>query len=331
MLVVKRPDMFGFRNPGDLRLPIEQVIRGGESDCRNRILHQMFLLIGLGERGGSGIPKIYKGWKSQHWRPPALYEKDEPEQTLLELRMLDLLPEPVLVELRERFGERFDTLTHGERLILATTAIEQVVNHARLAEISDLHPHDLSGCLARLERDGFLQAVGQSRGKVYHLPGAALISPEQVFPYSSSFGYSDASSGHSGSSSGYNDTRTGDSSESNRDGLGCLLSDLLDAPIVDDLDVLSPVLRADLERMAEAPRNKARLEPEVMEAVILEICKDRYITLNVLAKLVSRNPDTLRKTYMDSLVKSHKIRRAFPGTPTHEKQSYRSVFGDNSE
>ena len=51
VLVVKRPDMFGFRNPGGLRLPLEQVIRGGESDCRNRILHQMFLLIGLGERG----------------------------------------------------------------------------------------------------------------------------------------------------------------------------------------------------------------------------------------------------------------------------------------
>ena len=48
VLVVKRPDMFGFRNPGSLRLPVEQVIRGGESDCCNRILHQMFLLIGLG-------------------------------------------------------------------------------------------------------------------------------------------------------------------------------------------------------------------------------------------------------------------------------------------
>lgn len=52
VLVVKRPNMFGFRNPGGLRLPVEQVIRGGESDCRNRTLHQMFLLIGLGERGG---------------------------------------------------------------------------------------------------------------------------------------------------------------------------------------------------------------------------------------------------------------------------------------
>jgi ATP-dependent DNA helicase RecG len=31
VLVVKRPDMFGFRNPGGLRLPIEQVIRGAKA------------------------------------------------------------------------------------------------------------------------------------------------------------------------------------------------------------------------------------------------------------------------------------------------------------
>jgi len=46
LLVVKRPDMFGFRNPGGLRLPLSQVLAGGESDCRNRLMHQMFLMIG---------------------------------------------------------------------------------------------------------------------------------------------------------------------------------------------------------------------------------------------------------------------------------------------
>ena len=137
---------------------------------------------------------------------------------------------------------------------------------------------------------------------MYHLPGATPTSPEQVFPDSSSFGYSDVSSG-------YNDSGSGDNSDTNRDDLGYLLSDYLDAPIVDDLDLLSPILRADLERMAEVPRNKPRLKQEVMEAVILKICKDRYITLNVLAKLTSRKSDTLRKNYLDNLVKSNQIRR----------------------
>lgn len=181
VLVVKRPDLFGFRNPGGLRLPLEQVLQGGISDCRNRLMHQMFLLIGLGERGGSGVPKIYSGWRSQHWRPPALYEKPEPEQTLLELRMLDLLPEGVVEQLRERFGVRFESLEHTARLILATAAIERVVSHNRLLEICDTHAHDLSQLLARLVREGFLVPDGRSRGMIYHLPGEQLPTPEQVF------------------------------------------------------------------------------------------------------------------------------------------------------
>src|SRR3546814_8909237 len=78
----------------------------------------MFLLIGLGERGGSGVPKIYSGWRSQQWRPPSLYDKDEPEQTLLELHMIDLLPAGVTDHLRKRFGAKFNALEHTARLIL---------------------------------------------------------------------------------------------------------------------------------------------------------------------------------------------------------------------
>ena len=46
-----------------MRVPVEQALQGGESDCRNRTLHQMFLMINLGERAGSGLPKIRQGWE----------------------------------------------------------------------------------------------------------------------------------------------------------------------------------------------------------------------------------------------------------------------------
>ena len=46
-----------------MRVPVETALQGGESDCRNRTLHQMFLMIGLGERAGSGLPKIRQGWE----------------------------------------------------------------------------------------------------------------------------------------------------------------------------------------------------------------------------------------------------------------------------
>lgn len=340
VLVVKRPDMFGFRNPGGLRLPLEQVIRGGESDCRNRILHQMFLLIGLGERGGSGMPKIYSGWRSSHWRQPLLREKDYPEQTLLELHMLDLLPPAVLAALRERFGESFDQVDSLGRMILATAMIEGVVNHARMAEICADHPHDLSLALARLERDGMLLSQGQSRGKVYHLPGAAPVSPEQVFPAAFSSGSNGASYGSNFPSSGSNAPSSGSYQEnslvqpamasgegsgdiSHRDEHGCLLSPLLDAPILDDLGAVSESLLADLLARAALPRAKARLKREAMTEVILAVCEGRYVRLSVLAELLNRDSDGLRKGHLDALVKEQRIRRAFPGTPTHELQSYK--------
>jgi hypothetical protein len=351
VLVVKRPDMFGFRNPGLLRLPLEQVIRGGESDCRNRILHQMFLLIGLGERGGSGMPKIYSGWQSRHWRQPLLREKDQPEQTLLELHMLDLLPPAVLEALHDRFGESFDQVDSLGRMILATAMIEGVVNHARMTEICADHPHDLSQALARLERDGMLLSQGQSRGKVYHLPGAAPVSPEQVFPAAFSSGSSSASSGSNAASSGSSAASSGSTAAdskcspgetgpqtvvvvaesgadgSSRDEHGCLLSPYLDAPILDDLAALSESLQIELLERAALPRAKARLERQAMVDVILAVCEGRYVRLSVLAELLNRDPDGLRKGYLDALVKEHRIRRAFPGTPTHELQSYKKSDG----
>lgn len=333
VLVVKRPDMFGFRNPGGLRLPVEQILRGGESDCRNRILHQMFLLIGLGERGGSGVPKIYSGWKSQHWRAPALEEKFEPEQTLLMLFMADLLPEEVVDALRVRFGKQFDALDYQERLVVATAAMERVVSHTRLFEICGAHAHDLSLLLARLVRQGFLQSSGKSRGTVYFLPGETLPTPEQVFmgpsmlvgdasSIRSTSEYSKAGSEHMVKCFEYMAPDAGD-----RDTLGRMITPHLDAPVIDDLELLAPAYRTRLQELAQEPCQKEKLSRSRMEKVILSLCADQFITLSVLSQLVCRNPDGLRQQYLAPMVRTGMMTLAFPTKPTHEKQAYRAVAG----
>jgi hypothetical protein len=88
---------------------------------------------------------------------------------------------------------------------------------------------------------------------------------------------------------------------------------------------LSPALHDELLRLAALPRTKARLDKDLMTDVILTICEGRYVRLSVLAALLQRDADGLRKGYLDALVKSQRIRRAFPGTPTHEMQSYRTA------
>jgi ATP-dependent DNA helicase RecG len=65
ILVTKHPKGFSFRNPGTLRVPADIALEGGTSDCRNQTLQQMFLMIGLGERAGSGLTKIIHGWKNE--------------------------------------------------------------------------------------------------------------------------------------------------------------------------------------------------------------------------------------------------------------------------
>ena len=334
VLVVKRPDMFGFRNPGGLRLPIEQVIRGGESDCRNRILHQMFLLIGLGERGGSGMPRIYGGWRSQHWRPPLLSEKAEPEQTLLALHMADLLPDEVVQALRARWGARFEALDAYSRLILATAAMERTVSHSRLLELCDAHSHDLSVLLARLVRQGMLVSDGRARGTVYYLAGAALPTPEDVFSgpllpaegIASTIDSADSLPGrlpvggseHSQPSSEYSKAR-----QDLRDAEGRLLSPLLDRPVLDDLGVLAPGFLAQLQALA-APARSGRLGMDQMQAVICAVCEGHYVTRAVLARLLDRSPDALRQTHISPMVRSGMLQLAFPSKPTHEQQAYKT-------
>lgn len=334
VLVVKRPDMLGFRNPGDMRVTLEQAMSGGESDCRNRIMHQMFLMIGLGERAGSGIPKIYSGWDWRHWRSPSLYEKDDPSQTLLELRMLELLPDGVLEQLEQMFGERFTCLERLERLILATAATEQVVSHARMVSITTEHSHDITIALQSLVRQGLLQVNGQGRGAMYYLPGHSLPTPEQIFgnivlsnqdsAYEGTVlskyleSYSEHLPGYSEHLENYSE-HLGSRSE---DKYGRLVHPDLNAPIVHDLRKLSSELRLNLEKIADEPRTKGRIAKGKMRHVVLKLCQGHYVTRNCLAELVNRDPDALRQQYIKSLVEEHLLEQAFPQSPNDTRQAY---------
>lgn len=290
--------------------------QGGEPDCRNRTLHKMFRFVGVGEQAGTGIPKILHGWQLQHWSPPKLYDTPAPyNQTLLELRMIDLFPDEVIASLKARWGARFDRLAYLERVALALAASEGTVNHARLRAVTAEHPVDLSKTLQHLTQDGLLESTG-GRGAVYHLPGEALPMPEDVFGPPPRI--SAPSSPNLASSS---PNLTG-----KRDADGCLMTEQLHLPVIDDLAALSPRLRASLETMAIEPRSRRKVDREVLTQVLLRICAGRFVTLRCLAELAQRRPETLRDQYLTGLVRERKLALAFPTIPTHERQAYSSTL-----
>ena len=301
VLVVKRPDMFGFRNPGLMRVPQEVAIQGGESDCRNRLIHQMFRYIGLGEQAGSGIPKIYQGWNSQHWRLPLLYEKEVPnEQTLLELHTLSLVPDQTVEYLRSSLGAVFDTLTREERLILITAQIEKTVDHGRVISMLDIHPHDLTKLFSGLTEKGLLNQEGTGRGTIYFRPEARFDDTWQEFL--------GTDTGFSSEGLGVSDRGLGVSSE----GLG--VSDK-------GLGVRSRGWR-DLEAIAAPIAAKKRAPKAEVERVLLNLCSDQPLTLEQLTKLLKRSADGLRKDYLQPLIKAKKLRYRYPTIPNHPEQAY---------
>lgn len=51
IVVEKFPSIFEFANPGTLLVSFEQLLRGNVSECRNKALQTMFMLIGAGGAG----------------------------------------------------------------------------------------------------------------------------------------------------------------------------------------------------------------------------------------------------------------------------------------
>lgn len=293
IFVVKRPDMFGFRNPGNMRVPIEGAVIGGSSDCRNRAIQNMFRYVGLGENAGSGLPKIFDGWSSQHWRKPLLKEKTEPsEQTLLELHTLSLVPTKVLSDLREQIGsDCFDSLTENERLVLVTAHIERTIDHARMMSVLNIHPRDLSALLSNLVEKKLIYQEGNGRGTVYFLAEARLDDAYRELESSVTIKDPDPKSGPLMSS----------------------------GPLEDQLLFL-----------AKPIAEKKKAAPAEVQSVILTLCSVRSLRLEELEELLNRSGESLRKKHLQHLIKERQLKLKYPTKPNHPSQAYITA-GSNAD
>lgn len=306
VLVVKRPDMFGFRNPGTMRVPIEIALQGGEPDCRNRLLAQMFRYIKFGEQAGSGLPNILDGWKSQHWKVPLLHEASQPyEQTLLELRMIDLYPQEVVTELRKNFGDKFSKLSELERTITITIYSDFYLSHQQLCSQTSAHTREVTLALVKLERAGIISSSGEHRGKVYHKPNVVIPTPDN----------------ESGQFLAENIFVL---NPSNNSGLleGQELGPEQGPELGPDLELAESEWK-ELEIVAEPVKNNSRnVGKKAVKEVIIQLCKGRFIGLTNLSLLLEMKPDTLRKNYLNPLVTSQQLRLAYPTRRNHPKQAY---------
>lgn len=318
ILVVKRPDLFGFRNPGLMRIPKVEAIRGGVSDCRNRNLQKMFQLIGLGEQAGSGFPKIYRNWRLQHWREPVLEERLESNQTIFTMKMISLLPEDAIEELKVLFGDSFNDLDDVERVALVTAFCEGCVNHSRMKELTKEHPHDITLSLHGMVEKGFLVSEGVGRGTFYYLPGKHPMKDEMFgvggmcLPKGSRQLTLDRGGLDRG---GFSRAGFG------RIGFGRVVHSEHSSEHLNDSSEHSDTLL----RIAEPVRSVKKAPKELVESTILQLCQGRYLTLEELSSILSRNKDSLRINYISPMLKDGRIEQLYKNVTTHPNQKYRAV------
>lgn len=318
-LVVKRPDLFGFRNPGLMRLPLDEAIRGGTSDGRNKRLQNMFQMAGLGERAGSGIPKIWRSWKQEHWRLPLLKEHLDPDRITLELRMVSLLPDGALADLQERFGTRLETLTATQKLALATVSVERFVTHSRLKSMCTDHSSDISKALSGLVKEGYLESAGVAKGTYYFFVGE---QPEDMEDYEPSSVHNVDNSVHKGNSSEHKGPLKAEYGSMSAVYINQSPINRPSAVHVTAEDTSRNL--AQLYKIAEPVRAKKRAQPSEINDCILAICQHGYIPLRQLAEVMNRSQETLRVHYLKALIDSGKLSYRYPSSPNHPSQEYKT-------
>lgn len=169
IVVERHANRFEFSNPGSLLVSREQLLQGGTSECRNKSLQKMFQMLGAGDKAGSGIDKIRRGWASQYWQSPTLRETLKPDRVYLVLSTISILSSQTLEQLNRQFGAPLQQLNADEVQALVIAAQEQAITNQRLQESLPLHRVDIGLMLRGLVQKGMLVSSGTGRGTYYQL------------------------------------------------------------------------------------------------------------------------------------------------------------------
>lgn len=133
--VIKKSNGFEFSNPGILKLPLEDIYRGGNSKSRNPHMQTMLRMVGFGDNAGSGFPSILATWKEEGWVKPELIEDTALNQVTLYLKMIPEHGEQSAKKTAEKSAEMQETLlSERQKQILACMEQDVLYKTEEIAE-----------------------------------------------------------------------------------------------------------------------------------------------------------------------------------------------------
>ena len=170
--VEKQENCLKLSNPGNLKLPVSVIYKGGNSKARNPRMQNVLRMIGYGDNIGSGFPTILDAWKKENWRKPDLREDIILHQVDLDLWMVSLLPEECTAFMQSHFGSSYGSLSSHQQIILCTAYVEKQVTNSRLQPLLETHSVDVAKDLKILVDNGLLLRNNNGRWTTYEINGS---------------------------------------------------------------------------------------------------------------------------------------------------------------
>jgi len=172
-------DRIELANPGGLRVSLEYALAGGYSSPRNGTLIKMFGFLEIGERAGSGIPKIYFAWKNNGLATPVLKEDSTLGRTFLTLNVATSDKTSDISKTSDKPSDISKTSDKPSDISKTSNKKEYILNFAKkndTIKTSDLIDNlgvtsrQVNSILKELVDGGALVAEGKNKGRIYRLP-----------------------------------------------------------------------------------------------------------------------------------------------------------------
>ena len=306
IIVALEKQQFVISNPGTLLVSLDQYYEGGISECRNPSLQKMFMLIGRAEKSGSGVDKIMAGWDELHWSKPYLKLEEHPNRVKLILPMFHILPEQVMANLQKQFPT-IGELTTNELTVLTFCSVEGCISNNRLQYILKLHPTDITFLLKGLVERGYLESDNKRRWANYHIKGEKVATSDQKVATSKTKKVATSEQKVDTSEQKVDTSKQKvDTSEQKVD--------------------TSKTKKVDTsDQKVDTSNLTKRISKGGLEFLIMDICNEKYVKMEVIAEQVGRSLDYLKNKIFPNMVKQGKLEKKYPLNPNHPEQAYKTT------
>ena len=168
VVIRKYPDKIVLSNPGTIRLGKKQMLRGGESQPRNKLILNMLNYIGVGERAGSGVPNIYKIWKEENFEEPKVEETSGRDGIIRTIVTLPLVLKGSTLAISEKQPEKSPekTLKHSEIMekrigaVLEMIKADPSVSRAEISARMQISDSQARTAIEKLKERGIIRREG---------------------------------------------------------------------------------------------------------------------------------------------------------------------------